>query len=382
MRSVKCFLMGLFVISQLSMFPVPSTAAEPVEIHTSTTEENEYDQVFETEIGEVTVSADKFQVGETVQIAVKPKNELVTNINGVLQLQKEDHPYGQRRVLSFVFDEQTKSWIASYTVSPYDLGGSWYIYMKSFSNEEKLQEEEINLITIINEQPTLDKEPPILEQILILNEEEIVSVTTGDSFAVEAKVTDSVSNVQEVHMYIEGEGGHIVFPLQNLGNSSWTGTYEVTEALQPGTYELFVEMKDAAGNGTIVSTRYKLIVEQKEEEIVVVEPDDEKDASEEPSEKEKVTVIITEPKETQQDELVAVQKDKDGRVEAKEQQEQKEEETKQVISEQNDGNKETEQKKQQEKKVEEDGFNPSYLFSIVAGLFLLFAALKHNKSWE
>lgn len=380
MRSVKCFLMGLLIISQLSVFPVPSTAEEPVEIHTSTTEEKENEQVFETEIGEVTVSANKFQVGEIVQIAVKPKDELVTNIDGALQLSKEEQPYGQKRLLSFIFDEQSESWIASYTVSPYDLGGNWYIYVNSFSNEEKLQEEKINLITIINEQPTLDKEPPALEQLLILNEEDIVSVIKGDSFTVEAKVTDSVSSVQEVHMYIEGEEGHVVFPLQNIGNSSWTSTYEITEALQPGTYKLFVEMKDGAGNGTIVSTRYTLIVEQKEEDIVVIEPDDEKDASKEPSEDEKVTIIITEPEETQQDELVSIQKDE--RVEVKEQQDPKEEEAKQAIFEKNNEKIETEQKKQQEKKAEEDGFNPSYLFSIVAGLFLLFAALKHNKSWE
>lgn len=389
MKSMKCFLMVLLVISQLSLFPLSSMAEEKVETDSSVTEEEKYEQVLETEIGEVVVSATELQVGETVRIAVKPKNELVTNISGSLQLQKEAHPYAQARLLSFMFDEQTGSWIASYTVSPYDLGGSWYIHMTSFSGEEKLTEEKLQLMKINNEEPTLDKEPPALEELLILDQEETVHVTKGDTLTVEAKVTDVASDVQEVHTYIEGEQGHVSFPLQLSENLHWIGTYKITEALQPGTYEIFIEMRDTAGNGTVVFTRYKLIIEQDEEtgeetgeDATVLEPIDEQEEIKEESEEEKVIITIIESEKVQQDEPVVVQKEE--RVEKQEQQNQIEAKAKQEISEKSnvDAGMQKEEQKAKEQKEEASIFNPSYLFSIIAGLSLLFAALKHNKSWE
>lgn len=383
MKSMRYFLTSLLALSYLILFPVQSRAEEEVERDPTSTEEQE--QLLETEMGEIVVSANEFTVGETVQITFKPKDEHVKYISGSLQLQKGEEPYEQTRLLSFLFDEQTESWTASYTISPYDLGGDWGLHLTSFGEEdEKLQEETLELITINNDEPALDEEPPVLEQFLILDKEETIHVTKGEAFTVQATVNDVASAVKGVYMYIEGESGRISFPLNLSENRNWTATYEITESLPAGTYEIFVEMSDTAGNGTVVPTQYKLIVEQDEQEIgtdedeATSEIDDEKEEVAEEAGNEEVLVTVTEPEKTNQNETGIEQSEVQ-----QEEQEQLEVKDTATSPEKSEADAEKQKAEQKEEPKEESSiFDPSYLFSIIAGLFLLGIVLKNNTSWE
>lgn len=92
----------------------------------------------ETEQGIITVNKPELKVGEEVRIAVEPNGKNIQSMKGILQLQKNGEQYAQERMLSFEYDEETKSWVANYKAGDFDLQGDWNLQLvQSYKENEK-----------------------------------------------------------------------------------------------------------------------------------------------------------------------------------------------------------------------------------------------------
>ncbi|PHG54104.1 transglycosylase [Bacillus wiedmannii] len=376
--------------------------------------EQEIEKKIETDQGVITVNKPELKVGEEVRLIVEPKEQNVQSIKGILRLPKNGDQYEQERILSFKYEEETKRWIANYKVETFDLQGDWNLQLvQSYKENEKeeLVENEVKvpLIRINNEVPTLDKELPKLHKVTIDETKgNVIERKQGDSIRVRVKATDVESVVKEVRVTLKGkENKEITFLLDyNRRDMDWQKVFEITDTLPIGTYELVVEIVDAAGNKLVEASEYIVsVLEQKTEEDKKVEErekeeklEDKKetekqedskieiplpeekppvvqfpkkeekvnDLIKEPlKEKEKITYIIKEPfTDNKEVNKAKAQKDKDNNT--------------QVVS------KKKEKKEEPEKKKEvksEQGIQASNVFAIMSGLFVLFLVLKSNKEW-
>ncbi|PEL21025.1 transglycosylase [Bacillus wiedmannii] len=376
--------------------------------------EQEIEKKIETDQGVITVNKPELKVGEEVRLIVEPKEQNVQSIKGILRLPKNGDQYEQERILSFKYEEETKRWIANYKVETFDLQGDWNLQLvQSYKENEKeeLVENEVKvpLIRINNEVPTLDKELPKLHKVTIDETKgNVIERKQGDSIRVRVKATDVESVVKEVRVTLKGkENKEITFLLDyNRRDMDWQKVFEITDTLPIGTYELVVEIVDAAGNKLVEASEYIVsVLEQKTEEdkkveerekeekledkketekqedskveiplpeekppVVQIPKKEEKvnDLIKEPlKEKEKITYIIKEPfTDNKEVNKAKAQKDKDNNT--------------QVVS------KKKEKKEEPEKKKEvksEQGIQASNVFAIMSGLFVLFLVLKSNKEW-
>lgn len=455
MKNVKFFLMSWLCIHVCLFFPLQSQAEEQIEsdqkinevnvqeenkesqesseqVETKQDEEKQKEaeqqevvnkqlnkRKIETEQGIITVNKPELKVGEEVRIAVEPNGKNIQSMKGILQLQKNGEQYAQERILSFEYDEETKSWVANYKAGNFDLQGDWNLQLvQSYKENEKEEivknEVKVPLIRIKNETPTIDKELPKLQKVTIDEvKENLVERKQGDSIHIRVKASDIESVVKEVRVTLKGkENKELSFLLDyNKHDMDWQKVFEITEALPAGPYELLVEIIDAAGNKLVEESEYTISVlapkneddkkiEEKEEEekldnkleneledkkenekqedlkvknplleeklpVVQIPKQDEKVNKfiKEPL-KEKFTYVIKEPFEDNKE----VHKAKD----------QKEKNNKQVVSKKKEQKEET---KDKEEEKGEQGVQASDVFTIMSGLFVLFLVLKSNKEW-
>ncbi len=380
--------------------------------------EQEIEKKIETDQGVITVNKPELKVGEEVQLIVEPKEQNVQSIKGILRLPKNGDQYEQERMLSFKYEEETKLWIANYKVEIFDLQGDWNLQLiQSYKENEKeeLVENEVKvpLIRINNEMPTLDKELPKLHKVTIDETKgNVIERKQGDSIRVRVKATDVESAVKEVRVTLKGkENKEITFLLDyNKRDMDWQKVFEITDALPIGTYEILVEIVDAAGNKLAEESEYIVsVLEQKTEEdkkieerenedklenkledkketekqedskveiplqeekppVVQIPKKEEKvnDLIKEPlKEKEKITYVIKEPlTDNKEVNKTKAQKDKDN--------------NNQVISKKKEKKEEPEEKKEAKS---DQGIQASNVFAIMSGLFVLFLVLKSNKEW-
>lgn len=380
--------------------------------------EQEIEKKIETDQGVITVNKPELKVGEEVQLIVEPKEQNVQSIKGILRLPKNGDQYEQERMLSFKYEEETKLWIANYKVEIFDLQGDWNLQLiQSYKENEKeeLVENEVKvpLIRINNEMPTLDKELPKLHKVTIDETKgNVIERKQGDSIRVRVKATDVESVVKEVRVIVKGKGNkEITFLLDyNRRDMDWQKVFEITDTLPIGTYELVVEIVDAAGNKLVEASKYIVsVLEQKTEEdkkieerenedklenkledkketekqedskveiklqeektpVVQIPKKEEKidDLIKEPlKEKEKITYVIKEPlTDNKEVNKTKAQKDKDN--------------NNQVISKKKEKKEEPEEKKEAKS---DQGIQASNVFAIMSGLFVLFLVLKSNKEW-
>ena len=380
--------------------------------------EQETEKKIETDQGVITVNKQELKVGEEVRVIVEPKEQNVQSIKGILRLPKNGDQYEQERMLSFKYEEETKRWIAKYKVETFDLQGDWNLQLvQSYKENEKeeLVENEVKvpLIHINNEMPTLDKELPKLHKVTIDETKgNVIERKQGDSIRVRVKATDVESAVKEVRVTLKGkENKEITFLLDyNKRDMDWQKVFEITDVLPNGTYELFVEVVDAAGNKLIEASEYVVsVLEQKTEEDKKIEERENEDKLEnkledkketekqedskveiplqeekppvvqipkkeekvnnlikEPlKEKERITYVIKEPfTDNKEVNKVTAQKDKDN--------------NNQVISKKKEKKEEPEVKKEAKS---DEGIQASSVFAIMSGLFVLFLVLKSNKEW-
>ncbi|MGG0231167.1 transglycosylase, partial [Bacillus paranthracis] len=209
------------------------------------------------------------------------------------------------------------------------------------------------------------------------------------------------------------ENKEITFLLDyNKRDMDWQKVFEITDALPNGTYELFVEVVDAAGNKLVEESEYVVsVLEQKTEEDKKIEERENEDKLEnkledkketekqedskveiplqeekppvvqipkkeekvndlinEPlKEKEKITYVIKEPlTDNKEVNKATAQKDKDNKN------------NNQVISKKKEKKEEPADKKEAES---DQGIQASSVFAIMSGLFVLFLVLKSNKEW-
>ncbi|MGG2936692.1 transglycosylase [Bacillus pacificus] len=449
MKNVKFFLMSWLCIHVCLLFPLQSKAEEqnvPEQIinEVNVQEENkevqeqpeqvemkrdkeeqqeakneqETEKKIETDQGVITVNKQELKAGEEVRVIVEPKEQNVQSIKGILRLPKNGDQYEQERMLSFKYEEETKRWIAKYKVETFDLQGDWNLQLvQSYKENEKeeLVENEVKvpLIHINNEMPTLDKELPKLHKVTIDETKgNVIERKQGDSIRVRVKATDVESAVKEVRVTLKGkENKEITFLLDyNKRDMDWQKVFEITDALPNGTYELFVEVVDAAGNKLIEASEYVVsVLEQKTEEDKKIEERENEDKLEnkledkketekqedskveiplqeekppvvqipkkeekvnnfikEPlKEKERITYVIKEPfTDNKEVNKVTAQKDKDN--------------NNQVISKKKEKKEEPEVKKEAKS---DEGIQASSVFAIMSGLFVLFLVLKSNKEW-
>lgn len=412
MKSMRRFLIGWMVLHLLILFPMQSKAEEDVvqnndigkmdqqgeqnqqenERETNQIEkenEQQHEQKIETELGVVTVSKQQAIPGEKVRIAVEPKEQNIQSIKGSLQLQKNDSQYDQKRPLSFVFEDETKQWVAYYTVGPYDLEGDWHLQLMQSRKEagkEELEEreEKIPLVHIKNETPTLDKELPKLEQIIIDGAKDgVVERKIGDSLNIRVKASDAESAVKEVRVVLKGKenSSEITFLLDyNKREMDWRKMCEVTEALQAGTYRLSIEIVDAAGNQFVQESEYVISVrgqqvkenEQQEESIQANKQEEQHIKQDQvPKKEEKMAEFIGVPKKQEepthsQQEATKVHKkttdEKNDKAASKKQEQ-------------------VESQKEKKQPKNEQGIEASDVFAVISGLFVLFFVLKNNKEW-
>ncbi|PGD84793.1 transglycosylase [Bacillus wiedmannii] len=445
MKNVKFFLMSWLFINVCLFFPLQSQAEEQIEPDQKLNEmnvqeenkevqeqpeqvevnqgkeeqqevanEQEVEKKIETDQGVITVNKSELKVGEEVRVIVEPKEQNVQSIKGILRLPKNGDRYEQERMLSFKYDEETKRWIANYKVETFDLQGDWNLqFVQSYKENEKeeLVENEVKvpLIRINNEMPTLDKELPKLHKVTIDETKgNVIERKQGNSICVRVKATDVESIVKEVRVILKGkENKEITFLLDyNKRDMDWQKVFEITDALPIGTYEILVEIVDAAGNKLVEESEYIVsILEQKPEEDKKIEERENEDKVEDkketekqedskveiplpeekppvvqiPKKEEKVNDLIKEPlKEKEKITYVIKEPLTDNKEVNKAKAQKDKDNNNQVISKKKEKKEEPEDKKEAKS---EQGIQASNVFAIMSGLFVLFLVLKSNKEW-
>lgn len=445
MKNVKFFLMSWLFIHMYLFFPLQSQAEEQIEPVQKLNEmnvqeenkevqeqpeqvevnqgkeeqqevanEQEVEKKIETDQGVITVNKSELKVGEEVRVIVEPKEQNVQSIKGILHFPKKGDQYEQERMLSFKYEEETKRWIANYKVETFDLQGDWNLQLIQSSKEtekEELIENEVKVpfIRINNDTPTIDKELPKLHKVTVDEaKEKLIERKQGDSIRVRVKATDVESVVKEVRVTLKGkENKEITFLLDyNKRDMDWQKVFEITDALPIGTYEILVEIVDAAGNKLVEESEYIVsILEQKTEEDKKVEErknedklEDKKETEKQedskveiklpeekppvvqiPKKEEKVNDLIKEPlKEKEKITYVIKETLTDNKEVNKAKAQKDKDNNNQVISKKKEKQEEPEDKKEAKS---EQGIQASNVFAIMSGLFVLFLVLKSNKEW-
>lgn len=457
MKNVKFFLMSWLCIHVCLFFPLQSQAEEQIEsdqkinevnvqeenkesqesseqVETKQDEEKQKEaeqqevankqlneRKIETEQGIITVNKPELKVGEEVRIAVEPNGKNIQSMKGILQLQKNGEQYAQERILSFEYDEETKSWVANYKAGNFDLQGDWNLQLvQSYKENEKEEivknEVKVPLIRIKNETPTIDKELPKLQKVTIDEvKENLVERKQGDSIHIRVKASDIESVVKEVRVTLKGkENKELSFLLDyNKHDMDWQKVFEITEALLAGPYELLVEIRDAAGNKLVEESEYTISVlapkneddkkiEEKEKEDKLdnkleneLEDKKENEKQEDlkiknplpeeklpvvqiPKQDEKVNKFIKEPLKEKEEFTYVIKEPFEDNKEVHKAKDQKEKSNKQVVSKKKEQKEET---KDKEEEKGEQGVQASDVFTIMSGLFVLFLVLKSNKEW-
>ncbi|WP_212957258.1 MULTISPECIES: transglycosylase [Bacillus] len=378
--------------------------------------EQEIEKKIETDQGIITVNKPELKVGEEVRVIVEPKEKNVQSIKGILHLPRNGNQYEQERMLSFKYEEEMKRWIANYKVETFDLQGDWNLQLiQSYKENEKeeLTENEVKvpLVQIKNETPTIDKELPKLHKVTIDEaKEKLIERKQGDSIRVRVKAADKESVVKEVRVTLKGKDNKEITILldYNKRDMEWQKVFEITDALPIGTYELLIEVVDAAGNKLVEASEYIVsVLEQKTEEDKKVEEQENEDTLEDkkesekqedpkveipllekkqpvvqiPKQEEKINDFIKEPLKEKKEityfikEPLADQKDvSDGKA----QKENKSRNDNGVVSKKKEQIEEPQKKKEENS---EQGVQASNVFAIMSGLFVLFLVLKSNKEW-
>ncbi|RAT00806.1 transglycosylase [Bacillus cereus] len=447
MKNVKFFLMSWLFINVCLFFPLQSQAEEQIEPDQKLNEmnvqeenkevqeqpeqvnqgkeeqqevanEQEVEKKIETDQGVITVNKPELKVGEEVRVIVEPKEQNVQSIKGILRLPKNGDQYEQERILSFKYEEETKRWIANYKVETFDLQGDWNLQLiqnyKENEKEELLENEvKVPFIRINNETPTIDKEMPKLHKVTIDEAKgNVIERKQGDSIHVRVKATDVESAVKEVRVTLKGkENKEITFLLDyNKRDMEWQKVFEITNALPNGSYELLVEIVDAAGNKLIEASEYVVsVLEQKTEEDKKIEERENEDKLENkledkketekqedskveiplpeekppvvqiPKKEEKVNNLIKEPlKEKERITYVIKEPFTDNKEVNKATAQKDKDNNNQVISKKKEKKEEPEVKKEAKS---DEGIQASSVFAIMSGLFVLFLVLKSNKEW-
>ncbi|WP_368935469.1 transglycosylase [Bacillus sp. SH8-8] len=455
MKNVKFFLMSWLCIHVCLFFPLQSQAEEQIEsdqkinevnvqeenkesqesseqVETKQDEEKQKEaeqqevvnkqlseRKIETEQGIITVNKPELKVGEEVRIAVEPNGKNIQSMKGILQLQKNGEQYAQERMLSFEYDEETKSWVANYKAGDFDLQGDWNLQLvQSYKENEKEEliknEVKVPLIRIKNETPTIDKELPKLQKVTIDEvKENLVERKQGDSIHIRVKASDIESVVKEVRVTLKGkENKELSFLLDyNKHDMDWQKVFEITEALPAGPYELLVEIIDAPGNKLVEESEYTISVlvpkneddkkiEEKEDKLdnkLENELEDKKENEKQedskvknpvpeenlpvvqiPKRDEKVNKFIKEPLEEKEEFTYVIKEPFEDNKEVHKGKDQKEKNNKQVASKKKEQKEEPKDKKEEKG---EQGVQASDVFTIMSGLFVLFLVLKSNKEW-
>ncbi|MGQ8822457.1 transglycosylase [Bacillus wiedmannii] len=447
MKNVKFFLMSWLFINVCLFFPLQSQAEEQIEPDQKLNEmnvqeenkevqeqpeqvevnqgkeeqqevanEQEIEKKIETDQGVITVNKPELKVGEEVRVIVEPKEQNVQSIKGILRLPKNGDQYEQERVLSFKYVEETKRWIANYKVETFDLQGDWNLQLIQSSKEtekEELIENEVKVpfIRINNDTPTIDKELPKLRKVTVDEaKEKLIERKQGDSIRVRVKATDVESVVKEVRVTLKGkENKEITFLLDyNKRDMDWQKVFEITDALPIGTYEIFVEIVDAAGNKLVEESEYIVsILEQKPEDNKKVEERENEDKLEDkketekqedskveiplpeekppvvqiPKQEEKVNDLIKEPLKEKEEITYFIKEPLENHKEVSDGKAQKENKSRNdngVVSKKKEQIEEPQKKKEDSS---EQGIQASNVFAIMSGLFVLFLVLKSNKEW-
>ncbi|PFO78665.1 transglycosylase [Bacillus cereus] len=457
MKNVKFFLMSWLCIHVCLFFPLQSQAEEQIEsdqkinevnvqeenkesqesseqVETKQDEEKQKEaeqqevankqlneRKIETEQGIITVNKPELKVGEEVRIAVEPNGKNIQSMKGILQLQKNGEQYAQERILSFEYDEETKSWVANYKAGNFDLQGDWNLQLvQSYKENEKEEivknEVKVPLIRIKNETPTIDKELPKLQKVTIDEvKENLVERKQGDSIHIRVKASDIESVVKEMRVTLKGkENKELSFLLDyNKHDMDWQKVFEITEALPAGPYELLVEIIDAAGNKLVEESEYTISVlapkneddkkieeKEKEEKLdnkLENELEDKKENEKQedlkiknplpeeklpvvqiPKQDEKVNKFIKEPLKEKEEFTYVIKEPFEDNKEVHKAKDQKEKNNKQVVSKKKEQKEET---KDKEEEKGEQGVQASDVFTIMSGLFVLFLVLKSNKEW-
>ncbi|MGX5479148.1 transglycosylase [Bacillus thuringiensis] len=373
----------------------------------------------ETEQGIITINKPELKVGEEVRIAVESNGKNIQSMKGILQLQKNGEQYAQERMLSFEYDEETKSWVANYKAGDFDLQGDWNLQLvQSYKENEKEEliknEVKVPLIRIKNETPTIDKELPKLQKVTIDEvKENLVERKQGDSIHLRVKASDIESVVKEVRVTLKGkENKELSFLLDyNKHDMDWQKVFEITEALPAGPYELLVEIIDAAGNKLVEKSEYIISVlapkneddkkiEEKEDKLdnkLENELEDKKENEKQedskvknplpeenlpvvqiPKQDEIVNKFIKEPLKEKEEFTYVIKEPFEDNKEVHKGKDQKEKNNKQVASKKKEQKEEPKDKKEEKG---EQGVQASDLFTIMSGLFVLFLVLKSNKEW-
>ncbi|PEF38022.1 transglycosylase [Bacillus wiedmannii] len=451
MKNVKFFLMSWLFINVCLFFPLQSQAEEQIEPNQKLNEmnvqeenkevqeqpeqvevnqgkeqqqevanEQEVEKKIETDQGIITVNKSELKVGEEVRVIVEPKEQNVQSIKGILRLPKNDDRYEQERMLSFKYDEETKRWISNYKVETFDLQGDWNLQLIQSSKEtekEELIENEVKVpfIRINNDTPTIDKELPKLHKVTVDEaKEKLIERKQGDSIRVRVKATDVESVVKEVRVTLKGkENKEITFLLDyNKRDMDWQKVFEITDGLPIGTYEILVEIVDAAGNKLVEESEYIVsILEQKPEDNKKVEERENEDKLEDkeepekepekqedskieiplleekppvvqiPKQEEKINDFIKEPLKEKEGITYFIKEPLGNHKEVSDGKAQKENKSRNdngVVSKKKEQIEEPQKKKEDSS---EQGVQASNVFAIMSGLFVLFLVLKSNKEW-
>lgn len=381
MKNMRNILSGWIVLQLLICFPVYGKAEVIEQIPAVKQDNNTLVKEYSvnTEIGYVTVNTKKAIVGETIHIAIKPKELGGQALIGWLRLLKTEKQVEQERQLIFTYDAEKQLWTTNYTITPYDLEGDWQLDLLMNGDREPV-EQNVDLVHIENKEPLPDKEGPKVEEFLVQDHlENAFEMKKGESLNIRVKAKDAESSVKQVVIRLENKETNFTVPLQyEKKEGTWIGKYEIPDGISAGTYKTIIELVDGAGNKSFMESKYviSVVAESKKEEIVNP-PKDTTDEQGKKEEGEPVTpskeaiITITEPIKAvtqNQDEMTS-----DQGVTMKSKEKLKTPPDQEVAEQQ--------KKHVDEKKKQQTGVQSSDLFAIISGGFLLFFILKSNKEW-
>jgi Bacterial Ig domain len=221
----------------------------PVEYGTLTVENENGDETA-PEIQSITFTGPEVVAGEQGYVKIQATDDLsgISQINmGLVS------PSGQTIHVHDAFQQFDGSWLASFHVTQYAEPGEWKVYYVNITdmagNQRSYDTEylpnQFGTFTVLNNNP--DVTPPVLQSVSFDKD----SYQGGGIMRVSAKVTDDMSGVGFVHLFVAPTDNSetIWIELDERNGDYFSGTVQIPDNPQAGEWRVYsVSMGDAATN--------------------------------------------------------------------------------------------------------------------------------------
>jgi Bacterial Ig domain len=214
------------------------------------TVENENEDVTAPEIQNVSFTTPVVNAGDQGYVKILATDDLsgISQINmGLVS------PSGQTIHVHDAVQQFDNSWLASFQVTQYAEPGEWkvsYVNITDKVGNQRSYETDylpnhFGTFTVINDNP--DVNPPVIQSVSFDKD----SYQSGDILRVSAKVTDDMSGVGFVHLFVgpKDDSETVWIKLNEWDGESYSGTVQIPDNPQGGEWRVYsVSMGDVATN--------------------------------------------------------------------------------------------------------------------------------------